>query len=133
MDNNTQKKISLSKRLQSFKYAFNGLKIVFKEEHNARIHLAISTIVIACGFIFKISILEWISICLAIALVISMEIINSAIENLADFVSPTYHNLIKKVKDLSAAAVLVSTISSVIIAILIFLPKILQLTNNAGL
>ena len=127
MSNKSHKKFSLEKRVESFKYALNGLKIVFREEHNARIHLIVSLIVIACGFIFHISTVEWIIICFAIGLVISMEIINSAIENLSDFVSPEYHKLIKKVKDLSAAAVLVCTISSVVIGILVFLPKIAHL------
>lgn len=124
MSNKSHKKFSLEKRVESFKYALNGLKIAFREEHNARIHLIVSLIVIACGFIFHISTVEWIIICFAIGLVISMEIINSAIENLSDFVSPEHHKLIKKVKDLSAAAVLVCTISSVVIGILVFLPKI---------
>lgn len=127
MDNKSQEKFYFSKRLKSFKYAFNGLKIVFQEEHNARIHLAISLIVIVCGLIFKISSTEWMIICLAIGLVVSMEIINSAIENLADFVSPSSSNRIKKVKDLSAAAVLICAIVSLIIGILIFLPKIIHL------
>lgn len=127
MDNKAHTKFSFSDRLKSFKYAFNGLKIVLNEEHNARIHLIVSLIVIACGFIFQISIIEWIVICFAIGFVISVEILNSAIENLCDFVSPEYHNLIKKVKDISAAAVLISAISSVMIGILIFLPKIIHL------
>lgn len=126
MDNKSHTNFSLRKRMKSSKYAFNGLKIVFKEEHNARIHLFISLIVIICGFIFQISIIEWIVICFAIGFVICMEILNSAIENLADFVSPEYHNLIKKIKDISAAAVLISTISSIVIGILIFLPKMLD-------
>ncbi|MBF0576315.1 diacylglycerol kinase family protein [Dysgonomonas sp. GY617] len=130
MNNKSNEKFSLSKRLRSFSYAFNGLRTVVKEEHNARIHLIVSSIVIVCGFIFQISIIEWIILCFAIGFVISIEILNSAIENLADFVSPEYHNLIKKVKDISAAAVLVSTISSVVIGILIFLPKIILLVNN---
>lgn len=130
MENKGTEKSSSHNRIQSFKYAFNGLKIVFKEEYNARIHLLISLVVIICGFIFQISILEWISICFVIGLVISMEIINSAIENLSDFVSPEHHKLIKKVKDLSAAAVLFCAITSVVIGFLIFLPKIIHLLDN---
>lgn len=130
MNGKSNEKFSINQRIQSFKYALNGLKIVFKEEHNARIHFAVSFIVIVCGIIFNVSTLEWIILCFAITLVISFEIINSAIENLADFVSPEYHKLIKKVKDLSAAAVLVCTISSVITGILIFLPKITNLINS---
>lgn len=130
MDNKSHKKFSFRKRMESFKYAFNGLKIVFIEEHNIRIHLFVSLIVIVCGCIFEISIFEWVIICFAIGLVISLEIINSAIENLSDFVSPEFNQLIKKVKDLSAAAVLISAISSVIIGILIFAPKIIHLISN---
>lgn len=125
MDNKSHANFSLRKRMKSFTYAFNGLKIVFKEEHNARIHLIVSLIVIVCGFIFQVSIIEWIIICFAIGFVICIEILNSAVENLADFVSPEYHNLIKKIKDISAAAVLISTISSIVTGILIFLPKII--------
>lgn len=130
MDNHSHKKFSFARRIKSFKYAFNGLKIVFREEHNARIHLFVSLIVIICGFVFKISIQEWIIVCFAIGLVISMEIINSAIENLSNFVSQEYHDLIKKVKDLSAAAVLISVVSSVIAGLLIFLPKIMHLLSS---
>lgn len=130
MTDKSKEKFSVKKRLQSFKYAINGLKILFKEEHNARVHLAVAIIVIIGGIVFSVSIVEWIILCFAIGLVISFEIINSAIENLADFVSPQYHNLIKKVKDLSAAAVLVSTISSIIAGILIFLPKVIDLING---
>ena len=130
MNNKSKEKFSLSKRLKSFSYAFNGLRTVIKEEHNSRIHIIVSLIVIVCGFIFQISIIEWMLLCFAIGFVISIEILNSAIENLADFVSPEYHNLIKKVKDIAAASVLVSTISSVVIGILIFLPKIIVLINN---
>lgn len=130
MNNKPHKKFSLHSRIQSFKYALNGLKTVFLEEHNARIHLIVSLIVIICGLIFQISSVEWMIICFTIGLVISMEIINSAIENLSDFVSPEYHKLIKKTKDLSAAAVLVCTLSSIAIGILIFLPKIAHLCDK---
>jgi len=64
---------------------------------------------------------------MVVGFVFSMEIINSAIEQLADFVSPDYHEAIKKVKDLSAAAVLISALVSVIIACIIFIPKIIEL------
>ncbi|MDR0811898.1 MAG: diacylglycerol kinase family protein [Paludibacter sp.] len=115
---------SFKKRLKSFAYAFNGLKILLKEEHNARIHLVITILVVVAGFVFKISDYEWTAVLLCIGLVFSLEIINSALENLCDFVSPQKHEIIKKVKDLSAAAVLFSAIISVIIGGIVFLPKI---------
>jgi len=119
-------KFSIKKRLASFKYAFNGLKILVLEEHNARIHLVAAICVILLGLFFNISALEWIAVSLVIGFVIACEAINSAIENLADFVSPEKNEFIKKAKDLSAAGVLVSAITAVIIGFLIFLPKILE-------
>ncbi len=123
----TQQKFSIRKRLESFKFAFNGLRILLKEEHNSRIHFLIAICVVVAGFVFKISTTEWIAIVFAIGLVITLEIINSAIENMADFISPEKHNKIKNIKDLAAAGVLVSAIMAVMIGLIIFLPKILAL------
>jgi diacylglycerol kinase len=120
-----QEKFSIKKRLLSFPYAFNGLRILFREEHNSRIHLLAAIIAIIAGFIFNISALEWIAIILSIGMVFAFEILNSALENLADFASPGKNDLIKKAKDLSAAAVLVSAIAALTVGIIVFLPKIL--------
>ena len=117
---------SIIKRLKSFSYAFNGMKILIKEEHNARIHLFATIIVLLAGFVFRISTNEWIAIILSIGFVISLEIINSAIENIADFISPEKNEKIKKIKDLSAAGVLISAITSFVIGLIIFVPKILK-------
>jgi diacylglycerol kinase len=120
-------RFSIKKRIKSFGYAFNGLRIVVKEEHNARIHLFATICVIAAGILFQISIIEWIAIAFAIGFVFSMEIINSAIENIADFISPEKHYMIKKIKDLSAAGVLISAIIALAVGIVVFIPKIIGL------
>ena len=117
-------KFTLAKRITGFKYAFNGLKILIKEEHNARIHLFIACCVLIAGIVFKISTIEWIAVILCIALVFALELINSAIENTADLISKEKNETIKKIKDLSAAAVLIAAIASAIIGLIIFLPKI---------
>ncbi|NDW08087.1 diacylglycerol kinase family protein [Dysgonomonas sp. 520] len=122
-----QEKFSFKKRLESFKYAFSGLATLFKEEHNARIHLVFALAAIALGFVFSISVYEWIAILLCVALVFSLEIVNSAIENLADRITKDNDSYIRKAKDLAAAAVLVAAIFSVIIGAIIFLPKLLDL------
>ena len=122
-----QQKFSIKKRLESFKYAFNGLKLLLKVEHNSRIHLFVTICVVIAGFLFGISLLEWMLIVFAIGFVFSMEIINSSIEKLADFVSPAKHETIKIVKDIAAAAVLVSAITAAIIGLIIFIPKIMDL------
>lgn len=118
---------SLKNRIHSFKYAFNGLKIIIKEEHNARIHLLLAILVLIAGCFFDLAVYEWISIILVIGMVIMLEIINSAIENIADFISPERNDSIKKIKDMSAAAVLIAALLAVIIGLIIFLPKILLL------
>ena len=112
-------------RFRSFGHAFEGFIYLFKEEPNARIHLLASVIVIFLGFYFEVSNYEWIIFILCISLVFSFEIINTSIENLSDEVTLEKRPLIKKVKDLAAAAVLMVSMSSAVIAIIIFLPKFL--------
>ena len=120
-----QENFSIKKRLKSFKYALIGIKTLIIEEHNARIHIFATIAVVILGFILKISVFEWIAIVFAIGFVITCESINSALENLCDYVSPQKNELIKKVKDLAAAGVLISAITAVVIGIIIFLPKLL--------
>ncbi len=124
------KKFSIKKRLTSFQYAINGLKILVRNEHNSRIHTVAMIVAIILGIILKISNIEWVTIIIVIGFVFSVEIINSSIENLADFVSPNYNEIIKKVKDLSAAAVLISALVSLIVGIIIFIPKIIELWQH---
>ena len=120
-------KFSIRKRLASFKFAFSGLRSLFKHEHNSRLHLLAALLVIAMGFILGISRTEWMILVIIIAMVFITEILNSAIESLADYVSPEYNSIIKRVKDYCAAAVLISAITSVIVGLIIFLPKVIQI------
>ena len=126
-----QQNFSPKKRIKSFSYALNGLKILFREEHNSWIHLLVAVCAVVGGFLLKISATEWLAIVLAIGLVISLEIVNSAIENIADFISPEKHDVIKKIKDLSAAAVLVSALTALAIGLIVFLPKIITLCSGS--
>jgi len=120
---------SIKKRLKSFVFAFNGIKILFRDEHNAWIHLIASISAITLGFFCHISSIEWIAVFFAIGLVLSMEAVNSAIENLCDFASSDKHETIKKVKDLAAGAVLISAIIALIIGLIIFTPKLLKILS----
>jgi len=122
-----QKGFSIRKRIRSFGYAFNGLRILIREEENAKIHLLAALCVLIAGVFLKISQIEWIAIILAIGLVISLEAINTSIENISDFVSPEKHMWIKKIKDLSAAGVLIGAITAAIVGLIIFIPKLLEL------
>lgn len=126
----SSKRFSLSERVKSFKYAFEGLKTLFVEEHNARIHAVAAVVVITFGFVLNISAGEWFFLVAVMSLVFICELFNTSLEALADFVSPEKHPQIKKVKDLAAAAVLISAISALVTGIIIFLPKIIQLCTN---
>lgn len=122
-----EEKFSIAKRLKSFTYAFNGLRVLIKEEHNAWIHLFASLCVVAAGILFKISPMEWVAVVFAIGLVFSFEIINTSVENIADFICLERDDRIKRIKDLAAAAVLVSAITAAVIGLIVFIPKILEL------
>jgi diacylglycerol kinase len=112
---------------QAFYYAFKGLQNFFFRERNGKIQLFIGCITVAAAFILHISPFEWVVILLCIGFVLSLEMVNSAIEKLCDFVHKDFHHSIKIVKDVSAASVLWSSLISSAIACIIFIPKIIVL------
>ena len=118
----------IKKRLKSFKHAFNGIGDMIKEEPNARIYIVLGVIALLLGYFLHISPTEWIVVCAVIGFVFAMEAVNTAIENLADYASnKERHPLIRKAKDLGAAAALIASIVALIAGIIIFLPKLLSL------
>ncbi len=121
------KKFSIRARILSFKYAFRGLGHLLREEHNSWIYVAIIVLVIPLSIILKLSLTEWALVCLSIGIVISAEILNTVIERVSDKVSPKFDPVIGKIKDLGAAAVLVTAIAAAVVGLIIFLPKILAL------
>jgi diacylglycerol kinase len=114
-------------RFGSFKFAFNGLCSLFRNEHNSRIHLVAAVFVIIMGIILKINYIEWSLLIIVTGMVFLSELLNSSLESLADFIEPEWNEQIGKAKDYSAAAVLFSAIVSVIVGGIIFIPKILEL------
>lgn len=111
--------------IKSFKYAFSGMKVFFNEERNAKIHVILFFLSVAMGVFLKISVNEWIAVFVCSALVFTSETFNTAIENLCDFVCEQKNPKIKKIKDLSAAAVLFSSLFALVVGLIIFLPKVL--------
>ena len=118
---------SIKKRLQSFRFAIKGIKNLIINEHNARIHLTALLVVIGLGLFFKLELMEWVAITIVSGIVILTELINTAIENLADIVEPKWNEKIGKIKDYSAGAVLVAAIVSIIVGSVIFIPKFMAL------
>ena len=121
------KKFKPTERIKSFGHAFNGLRILLKFEHNSRIHLVLTVLAIILSFALDINTQEFLIILLVIGAVFTTEIFNSVTEYICNFVSPEYNEIIKKIKDLSAAAVLISAATAAIAGIIIFLPKIIGL------
>jgi diacylglycerol kinase len=111
-------------------HARNGIKLIFRNERNFRIDLVFAILVILAGFLFEISHTDWIALSLVISMVFISETVNSAIEALCDTVSTEYKVNIKYAKDVSAGAVLVSALVSVITGIIVFLPYILTFLKN---
>jgi len=114
--------VNVKKLIKSFGYALEGIWASFKQQ-NMRIHLTSALIVVVAGLLTGLSTVEWLIIILMIALVIGAEMINSAIESVVDLASPTFHPLAKQAKDIAAGAVLIFAITSVVIGLIIFVPK----------
>ncbi len=117
----------MKKFLKSVQSAFKGILVALKEERNMKIHACFVILVSLAGLLLKISLVEWLWCLFCFALVISMELMNTAIENFVDFVEPKYNEKVGKVKDIAAGAVLINTLFSIIIGLIIFLPKIILL------
>lgn len=117
------KRFSFSERIRSLRYGMNGMRIIFRYEHNFRIHCILAALAIISGIIAGLKETEWMALVIVAGIVFITEMFNSSIEYMADFVSPGHSELIKKVKDVAAAAVLLSAIISVITGVLIFYPK----------
>lgn len=109
-----------------FIVACQGILSVFQTEQNFRIHLFAFVAAISFGFVFQISKMEWIAVLSCSFLVLICEIFNTAIEKLCNHVSPQYDVHIGKVKDISAAAVFISAILSLVIGIIVFIPYFIQ-------
>ncbi len=109
--------------LSSFGFAFKGLAYAFKTQLNFRVHCIALILVIGLGLFFKLDKGEWLWIAVAVVMVLSAELINTALEVLVDLVSPQIHPKAGAIKDLAAAAVLVAAMGAVVIGLLIFFPK----------
>jgi undecaprenol kinase/diacylglycerol kinase (ATP) len=113
------------KFIASFKHAFNGIKSAVCLEQNFKVEFILGLISILLALAFRINTIEWIIIILCNALVLSLELLNTAIEKVCNFFHPGIHPQIKIIKDVAAGAVLIAAIASMVIAIIIFLPKII--------
>jgi len=114
----------LQNRIRGVGYALKGAFLLIRTEASIKVQICIALVVTAGGFYFEISPTEWILQILAIALVLGIEGLNTAIEKLADFIHPEFDEKIGFIKDISAGAVMLVSIASTIIGLIIYLPKI---------
>jgi diacylglycerol kinase (ATP) len=122
----------MKRLINSFGFAFKGLRYATATQPNFRIHLALAIIAVVLGFLLQISFAEWEWIMLAIALVLIVELLNTSIETLVDLVSPGYHEMAGRVKDVCAGAVVIAAVFALVTGIVIFLPKLISLVTHAA-
>lgn len=114
--------------LLSVRYALQGLQAAFSGR-NFRIQLGMALLVLAGGFYFSVTRLEWCVLLFNIALVLSLEVVNSSLENLVDLVTRERHPLAGKVKDLAAGAVVVASAMAMVMGVIVFWPYVEAVVN----
>jgi diacylglycerol kinase (ATP) len=113
-----------SGRLKSITFAVQGAVKLITTEHSIMVQFSIGIIMTILGFLFHISSTEWLFQILAVGVVMSVEGLNTAIEKIADFIHPEYHERIGFIKDISAGAVFFAATMAIIIGLIIYVPKI---------
>ena len=115
---------------RSVLFALQGIKQFFSRDRNGRIQTVIAIMAITLGFTVSLSSFQWLLVLFCIGLVISLEMINSAIERYCDLVTTDFHPGIKVIKDVAAGAVLVASITSLVIGLIIFIPALVDFLNK---
>jgi diacylglycerol kinase (ATP) len=114
-----------SGRMKSVGYAFKGMVKLITTEHSVMVQFSIAVLLVVAGFYFDISNSEWMFQTLAIGLVLAVESLNTAIEKIADFIHPEYHERIGFIKDIAAGAVFFAALTAIAIGLIIYVPKFL--------
>ena len=114
-----------SGRLKSVTYAFNGAVKLITTEHSIMVQFTIAILMTVAGFYMNITATEWLFQTMAIGLVMSVEGLNTAVEKIADFIHPNYHERIGFIKDIAAGAVFFAAITAIVIGLIIYVPKFL--------
>ena len=116
------KPFSVADRLRSLRNAARGVALMARTQHNARIHLAATLLVVALGWWLHVSATDWRWLVLAIALVWAAEATNTALEYLCNVVSPEFSPMVRNAKDIGAGAVLILSVGAAVLGVLVFLP-----------
>ena len=114
-------------RIKGAKYALKGAIILLRTEASIQVQFIIASILTIAGFYYEISATEWMFQVFSIGLIMSIEGLNTAVEEIADFIHPEFHNKIGLIKDIAAGAVFISAISATMVGLIIYIPKIIAL------
>ena len=109
---------------ESFRFAFSGLWYALRTQRNTRIHLTITAAVVVLGLFLDLSYVQWAVVTLTIGFVLVSEMLNTVAETLVDLISPGFHPLAKIVKDVTAGAVLLAAIVSIVVGLLVLGPPL---------
>jgi undecaprenol kinase len=116
--------------INSFYYAFQGISTAFKNEPHLRIHTFFAVLALTFGIILRLSYIEWLLLAFTIFYVITLELLNTVLENIVNLVTPEINPYAKIAKDVSAACVLTAAFLSIVVGIALFLPKIINLIQK---
>lgn len=114
-----------SGRFKSMGFALKGAVKLLTTEHSVMVQASIGVLMVAAGFYYEISMTEWMLQTLAIGLVLGVEGLNTAVEKIADFIHPEFHEKIGFIKDIAAGAVFFAAMTAIAIGLMIYLPKVL--------
>ena len=114
-----------SGRLKSIGYAFKGAYKLITTEHSVMVQFSLTILLVFAGFVFHISREEWMIQTLAFGLVLGVESLNTAVEKIADFIHPEFHDRIGFIKDIAAGAVMFAATAAIVVGLLIYVPKFL--------
>ena len=117
----------MQRLIRSFGYAWEGIRHCFTHEPNFKIHVGFAAAAASMCILLQLTFTEWAVILICIAMVIAMEMVNTAVEHLCNLVYPSQSQVIKKIKDMAAGAVLICAMVAAICGLIIFIPKIIHL------
>ncbi|WP_241156620.1 MULTISPECIES: diacylglycerol kinase family protein [unclassified Adlercreutzia] len=109
---------------RAFACAWEGIAYAFTSQRNLKIHSAFAALAVALGFALGISEAGWLAVVVCIALVMALEVVNTAVESVVDLVSPEWNELAKRAKDCAAGAVYLAAAASLVVAAIVFLPRL---------
>jgi len=114
----------MKKFFKGFVFAFRGIVVALRGQLNMKVHFAAALLVMVGGFYYRLQPWEWVAVVLSIGLVMALELLNTAIEDLVNLIHPEWNARAGRIKDLAAGAVLLAAVAALVVGLIVFIPKI---------